>query len=289
MRAQETVLGHNRMPYREWLTATEPDDPVWRRMRLHQALDRVEVPVLLQEGWQDRFVDQMLDQDEHLRSRGVEVGLTIGPWTHVEMATKAAGSCLEETLDWLGEHVAGSGRRARPGPVRGSVGGAEEWRDLPEWPPPSRARVLHLQTGGGLGDTEPEPTTEPSAFVYDPADPAPAIGGRIVNPMMGGYRDNRKLGAAGRRPDLHHRATRRTAGGGLDAGGRAGARLRQPLRRPLRQPVRGAGGRPLGQPVRRVPATLAHGRLARDRAGAVPRPPAVCRRLWIRSCGGQRA
>jgi hypothetical protein len=62
VRAQETVLAGSRMPYREWLTATDAEDPLWRPMRLGQALERVNVPVLLQEGWQDRFVDQMIEQ-----------------------------------------------------------------------------------------------------------------------------------------------------------------------------------------------------------------------------------
>jgi len=94
VRAQETVLAGSSMPYRAWLTAPAADDPLWQSMRLHQALERVDVPVLLQEGWQERFVDQMLDQYEHLRRRGVDVGLTIGPWTHVEMATKGAGTVM---------------------------------------------------------------------------------------------------------------------------------------------------------------------------------------------------
>ena len=32
--AQETVLAGSRMPYREWLTAPEAEDPLWRPMRL---------------------------------------------------------------------------------------------------------------------------------------------------------------------------------------------------------------------------------------------------------------
>ena len=58
VRAQETVFAGSRMPYREWLTSPNAEAPVWRPMRLGQALERVKVPVLLQEGWQDRFVDQ---------------------------------------------------------------------------------------------------------------------------------------------------------------------------------------------------------------------------------------
>ena len=181
------------MPYREWLTTPDAEDPVWRPMRLGQALERVNVPVLLQEGWQDRFPDQMIEQYERLRRRGVDVGLTIGPWTHVEVATKGIGIVMEETLDWLAEHLAGTGRRHRPSPVHIFVTGAQEWRYLPEWPPATNERVLYLQPDGELGDTQPTPTAGPSTFIYDPADPTPAVGGRVINPAIGGYRDNRKL------------------------------------------------------------------------------------------------
>jgi putative CocE/NonD family hydrolase len=193
VRAQETVLAGSRMPYREWLMSPDAGDPVWRPMRLGQALERVNVPVLLQEGWQDRFVDQMIEQYEQLQRRGVDVGLTIGPWTHVEVVTKGLGIVMEETLDWLAEHLAGTGRRHRPSPVHIFVTGAQEWRYLPDWPPATDERVLYLQPNGGLGNTQPTPTAVPSTFIYDPANPTPAVGGRVINPARGGYRDNREL------------------------------------------------------------------------------------------------
>lgn len=195
VQAQETVLAGSTMPYREWLTSPRADDPVWRPMRLGQALERVEVPVLLQEGWQDRFVDQMIEQYEVLRDRGVDVGLTIGPWTHVEAATKGWGPMMEETLDWLAEHLTGTGTRRRPHRVRIFVGGVEEWRGLPDWPPPTDDQVLYLQPDGGLASTEPSAASGPSTFTYDPAHPTPAVGGRVINPASGGYRDNRRLEA----------------------------------------------------------------------------------------------
>ena len=113
VRAQDTVLAGSRMPYRDWLSTPDADDPLWRPMRLGEALERVEVPVLLQEGWQDRFVDPMLDQYETLRRRGVPVGLTIGPWTHVDVATKGMGVVTQDSLDWLAEHLG----RNRPWPA----------------------------------------------------------------------------------------------------------------------------------------------------------------------------
>ena len=192
-RAQDSVLAGSTMPYAKWLMATRAEDPLWRPMRLDQALERVEVPVLLLEGWQDPFLDQMVYQYQRLRSRGVEVGLTIGPWTHVEAATTGAGVVMEETLDWLAQHLAGSDRRRRSAPVHLFVTGAREWRLLSEWPPASQQRVLYLQPNGRLGMQEPPATAGPSSFAYDPADPTPAVGGRVLNPARGGRRDNRKL------------------------------------------------------------------------------------------------
>ena len=237
VRAQDTVLAGSTMPYREWLTSPDADDPVWRPMRLGQALERVNVPVLLQEGWQDRFVDQMIEQYEILRDRGVDVGLTIGPWTHVEAATKGWGSMMEEALDWLAEHLAGTGIRRRPHPVRIFIGGFREWRDLPDWPPPTDDQILYLQPDGGLAATEPPAAGGTSTFTYDPADPTPAIGGRVINPTIGGYRDNRLLEDTRRRPDVHHSAADRTVGGDREPGGRARAPHRQSVRRSVPPPV----------------------------------------------------
>jgi len=195
VRAQDTVLAGSRMPYAEWLTAPGAEDPVWRLMRWGQALERIDVPVLVQDGWQDRFPEQMLEQYERLRRRGVEVGLTMGPWSHLEVATRGAGILMSEALDWLAEHLAGTGHGSRSSPVRVFVTGAREWRSLPDWPPASTERVLHLQPRGGLAATRPAPAARATTFTYDPADPTPAVGGRVINPAIGGYRDNRRLEA----------------------------------------------------------------------------------------------
>jgi putative CocE/NonD family hydrolase len=193
VRAQETVLAGSRMPYREWLVASRADDPFWHDLRLGAALERVDVPVLLHDGWEDRFVEQMTGAYAVLRRRGVDVALSIGPWTHVEAVTKGAGLLMVETLDWLGEHLARNGTRSRPEPVRIYVTGAEEWRVMADWPPAAEERVLHLRPGAALGDARPDPAAPASTFAYDPANPTPAVGGRVINPAIGGRRDNRQL------------------------------------------------------------------------------------------------
>jgi putative CocE/NonD family hydrolase len=190
--AGEALLEGRAPWYREWISRRDPGDPFWPPMMLEDGLERVEVPVLLQAGWQDLFLQQTLEQYARLSARGVDVALTVGPWTHVEVATKGARIVVPEALDWFAEHLAGSGVRTRAAPVKVFVTGAGQWRDLPSWPPPTNDRTLYLEPGGGLGDG-PAPEGSAATFTYDPADPTPTIGGRILAPRIGGYADDAAL------------------------------------------------------------------------------------------------
>jgi putative CocE/NonD family hydrolase len=196
--AGERVLAGGAPWYRDWVSQPGGDHAHWTPMRLTAALDRVHVPVLLFGGWQDLFLEQTLEQYAHLHGRDLDVALTIGPWTHTEMLSKGASVTTHETLDWLAEHLAGTGTRRRPAPVHLYVTGAGEWRDLPSWPPSTTEQVQYLQPFGALGDEPPAPDLPPSTFTYDPADPTPTVGGRLLSPD-GGYRRQEKLEA---RPDV---------------------------------------------------------------------------------------
>jgi putative CocE/NonD family hydrolase len=182
--------------YGDWVRRRAADDPFWANMQLRDVLDRVEVPVLLHTGWQDLFLDQTLEQYECLRERGVDVALTVGPWTHFGIGTHGTARVTRETLDWLGEHLAGTERRTRRTPVRIYVTGAREWHEVHDWPPATNDAVLHPHPGGALRHGAPAPGTAPVAFTYDPADPTPTVGGRLLAPS-GGYRDDRRLAGRG--------------------------------------------------------------------------------------------
>jgi putative CocE/NonD family hydrolase len=185
--------------FREWVTHRDLSDPYWSRMQLHAALDRVDVPVLLQTGWQDIFLDQTLDQYTHLRHRGVDVGVTIGPWTHQGTALQGYARLIPEALDWLAEHLHGDLRRRRSSPVRIQVTGSDEWRDLPAWPPASSEQVWHLQPAGALADRPAPAEAPPATFTYDPTDPTPTVGGHLLRMDLGGYKDDSRLAE---RPDV---------------------------------------------------------------------------------------
>ena len=191
------LLGHRSPWYESWLEHPDGDDPFWEPMRMTAALDRCTVPVLLLTGWQDVFLTQTIDQFRHLRDRGVDVAMTMGPWTHDEMVTKATGVTAAETLAWMGSHLSGHADPPRSEPVRVFRTGSRRWETLPDWPPPTRETVLYLQPGGGL-DTEPAAAQALSRFRYDPSDPTPSVGGRLLS-RQAGYRDDTELA---RRPDV---------------------------------------------------------------------------------------
>ena len=187
--AARALLGKGAPWLESWLEHAEHDDPFWAPTQLQAALERSEVPVLLLTGWQDIFVEQTLEQYARLRRRDVPVAMTIGPWTHGQMLTKGAPTLLRESLAWLDVHLAGNGGGTR-GPVRINVN-RSGWLDLEDWPPAMPEQVRYLQPGGRLGDAVPPDTAPASVFTYDPADPTPTVGGRLLSPESGYRRDHR--------------------------------------------------------------------------------------------------
>lgn len=192
-RAGRDLLGAGSPWYESWIEHPEVDDPFWDSKRMTSALDRCDVPVLLISGWQDLFLEQTLAQYRHLRGRGIDVAMTIGPWAHSDMIAKAGGMAAEETLSWLGTHLGGGAAKARRSPVRVYVA-HHGWIDLPDWPPPSpsTAGVLYLHPAGRLAAAAPPADARPSTFRYHPADPTPTIGGRLLS-QISGYRDDSAL------------------------------------------------------------------------------------------------
>jgi hypothetical protein len=183
--------------YREWISRRDLDTPWWRRANLTAALDRVRVPVLLQGGWQDGFLRQTLAGYQRLAERGVDVGLTVGPWTHAQGGASGSRVLLPEALAWFDEHLAGSGARSRAMPVKVFVSGPDGgWRDLPAWPPGTVERTLY-PCAGGLLATAPADPGEVREFTYDPATPTPTYGGAFVTQLSpgvtGGYTDDSAL------------------------------------------------------------------------------------------------
>lgn len=172
----------DRSPWSElWLHHNDLSAPYWQDLRVDHALDHVRGPLLLITGWQDAFMEQTLEQYHRLRERGVDVALTVGPWTHGDGGTEA----LRESVLWL-DGTRQAGPRVRVCTTDG------EWQELDQWPPPTTDQQLYLQPGAALADS-PAVGGRASTFIYDPVDPTPSIGGRLMISGRSGYVDDTGL------------------------------------------------------------------------------------------------
>ncbi|MFD7629213.1 CocE/NonD family hydrolase [Streptomyces sp. NPDC059851] len=199
-RAYESALGE--VPWLDEVMAhPDADDPYWAGASLAHAADRTTVPTGIITGWHDVLADQAFEQYARLRRAGCETALLVGPWTHTSALQQGWPEVFAESLAWLRAHLDGDRSATRPSRVRVHVGGAQQWRDLPDWPPAAPDTAWFAAPDGRLTadappSAEPAPPTPPAvaAFRYDPADPTPSVGGRLLS-RTAGARDNRRLEA----------------------------------------------------------------------------------------------
>ncbi|MFF7602497.1 CocE/NonD family hydrolase [Streptomyces mirabilis] len=189
--AAESLLERQAPWYREWLEHPDLTDPFWDRYNFSDALQRIQTPTLLVGGWQDIFVGQTIEEYQALRSRGINVALTLGPWTHVGHVTKGSAVIDNEALDWLDMHLGNQPSSGRPHPVHTFVTGSNTWHSSQEWPPSCADTSWHPNDYGLLGMTS---ANGQSGFLYDPSDPTPAVGGRRLT-SEAGVQDNKDLEA----------------------------------------------------------------------------------------------
>jgi uncharacterized protein len=168
----------------QWLARPDAADPYWGARNLAGGA-RPALPVSLLTGWDDICLDQTLDIYAQQRANGSPVRLVVGPWTHSSAFSRDMPIVFGEALGWLRAHLSEDPSRPAQPPVRVHVGGAGEWRDLPDWPPPQRiSQPWYLTADGGLG-TAPPAAAGSSSFRYDPADPTPSVGGQLLTSKAG--------------------------------------------------------------------------------------------------------
>lgn len=168
------------------------------------ALGKLEgVAVLVVAGWADTFIEQNMQQYQELKARGQVVGLTVGPWGHLDAQ---GGESKKEILQWLDQYLAPdkaaqSKLDMRTSPVRVFDMGTKKWLEMPEWPPSTTTSLQWFLGADGKLDMEaPSDDMTESSFEYDPRDPTASIGSSMLNYQAGKLDDDRSL--AGRKDVL---------------------------------------------------------------------------------------
>jgi len=187
------ATGVTKRYWQEWLAG---DADFWARHAFPAGPARVTASIAMTGGWHDIFLPAQLRDYAGLQAAGHRPLLTIGPWRHAD--NDAAAVWVRDGMEFLRAHLDSGTSGSEPAnPVRVFVTGAQDWRDLRAWPPPSSAQTWYLQPDGGLGSAVPAQSA-PDAYTYDPADPTPNLAGPVGN--QGTARvDNRMLEA---RPDV---------------------------------------------------------------------------------------
>jgi putative CocE/NonD family hydrolase len=179
--------------YREWL-AHCTDDEFWSALSPNRRYGRVEVPALNIGGWYDLFLGGTLENYSRMRREaGSErardgTRLIVGPWAHGSTYGEFPDNHFEVfgseqkvdlagmQLDFFNRHLNGDGADDGP-PVRIFVMGENRWRDEHEWPLARAQEQTWFLHGDGTLHRQPPGEEAAVEFVYDPADPAPTIGG----------------------------------------------------------------------------------------------------------------
>ena len=195
--------------YYQWLDHPERDD-FWTGIGLDRRYPTTDIAVLNVSGWFDPFLRGTLDNFAAMSERKGRQRLLIGPWGHGaawgsypdHTLPDTPGSGIDLTaimIDFFCEHLipesgiatapaAPKAAGETPGPCEPDTGpvelylmGGGQWIREARWPPPAIAQRWYLHSGGQLS-TRPPGDEEPDVYRYDPADPAPTVGGPSMIP-----------------------------------------------------------------------------------------------------------
>jgi uncharacterized protein len=211
--------------YDDWLDHPSYDE-FWRSCAPREHYADITVPALNVGGWYDLFLKGTIANYTGMKAAGGSAvardlqRLVIGPWAHGPMggwfpergyglmAGADAADVTGMQLRWF-DHLLKGADNGLEGdkPVRVFVMGADVWRDEDDWPLPGTEYVdFHLggkgRAGTAAGDgtlgTEPPELATYDAYLYDPRDPVPTVGGASFLPGLfvganAGPRDQREV------------------------------------------------------------------------------------------------
>ncbi len=202
--ASNAELLHAMAPYFvDWLSHPAYDD-YWKRWAIEEHFSDIRVPSLTIAAWYDIFLGGSLRNYVGLRQHAADdsarqgqrlmvmIGGHAGVGQKVGDVDFGPAAPVDEdavTLSWY-DHLFKNVANEFAGPKRVKIFvlGANEWRDEDEWPL-ARARETqyflhsdgHANSSAGDGSlaTSSPRAEKPDHYTYDPANPAPTIGGPL--------------------------------------------------------------------------------------------------------------
>jgi len=208
--------------YGDWLAHPDYDD-YWKQWSIEEHFSNIAVPMLQVGGWYDIFSAGTLRNYMGVKTHGatetartqqhllMQIGGHAGSGRRIGDVDFGPNAPLENSytdviLDWYDFLFKGIHNQfAIEKPVKIFVMGVNEYRQEDDWPPPQAHYVKYFLHSGGKANSlrgngylsTSTPKTEPSdAYVYDPGNPVPTIGGPLCcdqKHMEPGPRDQRPV------------------------------------------------------------------------------------------------
>lgn len=178
----QRLAGRNAQFYRDWMAHPDYDD-YWKAIDAEEVFDRINIPVLNIGGWFDLFRQGTLRGYTGMRRKGAQ--LVMGAWGHwpsrkvgeTDFGDTAFVDQTALALEWYEHWLKGidNGVSTRA-PVRVFVMGANEWRELEQFPPKrTRYCKVYLDRDSALTWTPPKAAVGLDNYTYDPDNPAPSV------------------------------------------------------------------------------------------------------------------
>ncbi|MDT5013831.1 MAG: uncharacterized protein QOH57_5448 [Mycobacterium sp.] len=200
--------------YFDWIHHSARD-AYWQQWSIRDRYAAVKIPVLDVEGWYDAFLAGGVENFTGMVARGgtpearSNQRLLIGPWDHVNWGrgTSSPAPTLKDIgavgnspindlmVTWFDHYLKGIDNDLAGTPqVKYFLMGANVWKTATAWPLPRTTWTRYYLGGaGGLPDREGKLTTSPvtqtnpaDVYTYDPANPAPSLGGHSCCGAMTG-------------------------------------------------------------------------------------------------------
>jgi uncharacterized protein len=200
--------------YFDWIRHSTRD-AYWTRWSIRDRYTAVKVPVLDFEGWYDAFLAGGVQNFAGMITHGGTLAarnnqrLVIGPWDHVDWGRQGSSPApiLKEIgavanspindlmLTWFDHFLKGENNDVSGMPrVDYFLMGANKWKSATSWPlPQTQWTHYYLSGDGGIADRTgslstgtPGPDQRPDTYLYDPAYPAPSLGGHSCCSALSG-------------------------------------------------------------------------------------------------------
>jgi putative CocE/NonD family hydrolase len=160
----------------------------------------IRIPMLFTGGWFDIYTDGVIAAFEAVRARGSEPArkhsrLIMGPWIHgidqlkngqleFPAARYFGMKKARAFVDYWVRDVPNSFDKAEA-PITYFQMGVNEWRTTAVWPPKdSREQAYYFGGDKTLATRLPAGKAAPLVFKFDPANPAPTVGGQVLTPEL---------------------------------------------------------------------------------------------------------